>query len=181
LVPDDPLDPLDPLITRYVHFTAMYENATHRVSVLQRFRTRWFAESAVLWVFRVPAFWHPTCSSTGQPHGTTAGGKEGEAMAIGTVQAAAFVPKGHSVSTEATELLAEIARLKAENEAMRAAKAKAGTLAVRVSAKGAVSVYGLGRFPVTLYQEQWGRLLAHGDEIKAFVKAHSAELKLKGE
>jgi hypothetical protein len=93
----------------------------------------------------------------------------------------ALAPKTTAVSAADIELLAELKRLKAENEALRAAKAKAGTLAVRVSAKGAVSVYGLGRFPVTLYQEQWSRLLAHGDEIKGFIKAHSAELKLKGE
>jgi hypothetical protein len=104
-------------------------------------------------------------------------------MAMQTVQAAALNPKATAMATavEEAELRAEIARLRAENDAMRAAKAKAGTLAVRVSAKGAVSIYGLGRFPVTLYQEQWSRLLAHGDEIKGFIKAHSAELKLKGE
>ncbi len=84
-------------------------------------------------------------------------------------------------ATTTDSLLAELAKLKAENEALRAAKAKAGTLAVRVSAKGAVSVYGLGRFPVTLYQEQWARLFGHVDAIQAFIKANGAELKVKGQ
>jgi hypothetical protein len=48
-----------------------------------------------------------------------------------------------------------------------------------VSEKGGVSVYGLGRFPVTLYKEQWTRLLAMADEIRAFIKEHDAELKSK--
>ena len=51
----------------------------------------------------------------------------------------------------------------------------------KVSAKGAVSVYGLGRFPVTLYKEQWQKLLAMADEIRAFLKEHDAELKAKPE
>jgi len=83
--------------------------------------------------------------------------------------------------TASADLLAELAKLKAENEALRTSKVREGKLAVRVSAKGAVSVYGLGRFPVTLYQEQWARLLAHGDAIKGFIKANAAELKVKGE
>lgn len=106
-------------------------------------------------------------------------------MAMQTLQAVALTPKTESVKQALVngeaELRAELAKLKAENDALRAAKAKAGTLAVRVSEKGAVSVYGLGRFPVTLYREQMERLLAHGDEIKAFIKANSAALKTKGE
>lgn len=57
---------------------------------------------------------------------------------------------------------------------------KRGTLYCKVSAKGAVSVYGLQRMPVTLYVEQWDRLLGFGDELKAFLKAHDSELKRKG-
>ena len=51
----------------------------------------------------------------------------------------------------------------------------------KVSAKGAVSVYGLGRFPVTLYREQWIRLLERADDLKAFMEEHAGELAKKGE
>jgi hypothetical protein len=74
-------------------------------------------------------------------------------------------------------LESELARLRAENEALRA-RTRRGTH-LRVSDKGGVSVYGLGRFPVTLYKEQWVRLLDMGDEIRAFIREHEAELKTK--
>jgi len=54
-------------------------------------------------------------------------------------------------------------------------------VSLKVSEKGGVSVYGLGRFPVTLYKEQWTKLLAMADEIRTFVKEHDAELKAKPE
>ena len=74
----------------------------------------------------------------------------------------------------------ELERLKKENEALRAqARARPGQLAMRVSEKGGVSVYGLGRFPVTLYQEQWRKLLDCADDIRAFITAHESELKKK--
>jgi hypothetical protein len=73
---------------------------------------------------------------------------------------------------------AELARLRAENEALR--KATARGLTLRVSEKGGVSVYGLGRFPVTLYKEQWYKLLDLADDIRAFVKANENKLKSKG-
>jgi hypothetical protein len=57
--------------------------------------------------------------------------------------------------------------------------AKSSTLSFKVSEKGAVSVYDLGRFLVTLYFEQWNRLLAHADELRAFMEANEAKLKLK--
>ena len=69
----------------------------------------------------------------------------------------------------------ELARLRAENEALRARRGAP----LRVSDKGGVSVYGLGRFPVTLYKEQWIRLLAMADEIRAFIREHENELKTK--
>jgi hypothetical protein len=50
---------------------------------------------------------------------------------------------------------------------------------MKVSDKGAVSVYGMGRFPVTLYKEQWLRLLDMADEIRAFIAANEAKLKAK--
>ncbi len=71
----------------------------------------------------------------------------------------------------------EVARLRAENEALRARTQRGNQ--IRVSDKGGVSVYGLGRFPVTLYKEQWRRLLDMADEIRTFIKAHEGELKTK--
>jgi hypothetical protein len=71
----------------------------------------------------------------------------------------------------------ELARLRAENEELRA-RTRRGTH-LRVSDKGGVSVYGLGRFPVTLYKEQWVRLLDMADEIRAFIREHEADLKTK--
>lgn len=76
-------------------------------------------------------------------------------------------------------LKAELERLKAENERLKAQQRRG--LSLRVSEKGGVSVYGLGRFPVTLYKEQWIKLLAMTDEIRAFIEAHDAELKAKPE
>ena len=58
---------------------------------------------------------------------------------------------------------------------------KGGQLYCKVSDKGGVSVYGMGRFPVTLYREQWDRLLTYAEEIKSFIAANSSKLKRKGE
>jgi hypothetical protein len=78
------------------------------------------------------------------------------------------------------DLKAELERLKKENEALKAqSKAKPGQFSMKVSEKGAVSIYGLGRFPVTLYQEQWQKLLERADEIRDFIKANEAQLKKK--
>ena len=74
------------------------------------------------------------------------------------------------------DLRAELERLKAENAAL---KNKTKGISIRVSEKGGVSVYGLGRFPVTLYKEQWTRLLEMADEIRAFIKENDARLKAK--
>jgi len=73
------------------------------------------------------------------------------------------------------DLQAELERLRAENEALKARASKPLTL--KVSAKGAVSVYGLGRFPVTLYKEQWERLLDMADDIRVFMAENAASLK----
>jgi len=75
------------------------------------------------------------------------------------------------------DLKAELERLKAENAALKAAPAR--KVFLKVSPKGGVSVYGLGRFPITLYQEQWLKLLAMADEIRSFVQEHAGELKVK--
>jgi hypothetical protein len=74
-------------------------------------------------------------------------------------------------------LRAELERLRAENQALKSRNQRGVSL--RVSEKGGVSVYGLGRFPVTLYKEQWTRLLAMADEIKAFIVENDAKLKTK--
>jgi hypothetical protein len=78
-----------------------------------------------------------------------------------------------------TDLQAELERLKAENERLKAGRGRSTGL--RVSEKGGVSVYGLGRFPVTLYKEQWTKLLDMADEIRAFIKDNDARLKTKGD
>jgi hypothetical protein len=77
----------------------------------------------------------------------------------------------------ADDTRAELERLRAENERLRQAAARGGS--IRVSEKGGVSVYGLGRFPVTLYKEQWLRLLDMADEIREFIREHAARLKSK--
>ena len=75
------------------------------------------------------------------------------------------------------EMKAEIERLRAENASLKARGSKGVSL--KVSEKGGVSVYGLGRFPVTLYQEQWLKLLGMADEIRAFIQEYEAKLKKK--
>lgn len=73
------------------------------------------------------------------------------------------------------DLRAELERLKAENEALKTRRS--GAVSMKVSEKGGLSVYGLGRFPVTLYQEQWLKLLDMDKEIRAFIQQHQSELK----
>ena len=72
------------------------------------------------------------------------------------------------------ELMARIAELEKQMGSKRS-----GRLEFKVSEKGAVSVYGLGRFPVTLYYEQWKRLLGMSDELQAFLEENKGKLKLK--
>ena len=69
------------------------------------------------------------------------------------------------------------AKLRAENAALK--KTSSRGLSLKVSEKGAVSVYGMGRFPVTLYQEQWLKLLDMGEEIRTFIKDNESKLKKK--
>ncbi len=76
------------------------------------------------------------------------------------------------------DLQQELERLRAENETLKQGK-RGAPVSMKVSEKGAVSVYGLGRFPVTLYQEQWTKLLALSSDIKAFIEENKAKLKTK--
>src|SRR6516164_149942 len=76
------------------------------------------------------------------------------------------------------DMKAELERLRAENERLKNRSMRGVSL--KVSEKGGVSVYGLGRFPVTLYKEQWTRLLDMADDIRAFIKENESELKTKG-
>ena len=75
------------------------------------------------------------------------------------------------------DLRAEIEQLRRENDALKNTSAKG--LSMKVSEKGALSIYGLGRFPVTLYKEQWTKLLAMAEEIKTFIQANDSQLKAK--
>ena len=75
------------------------------------------------------------------------------------------------------DVQAELARLRSENEALR--QRRNAAVSMKVSEKGAVSVYGLGRFPVTLYQEQWQKLLGLSDDIKTFIEENKSRLKVK--
>ncbi len=76
-----------------------------------------------------------------------------------------------------TDLKAEVEKLKAENAALKQASSRGVSL--KVSQKGAVSLYGMGRFPVTLYQEQWIKILDMSDAIRAFIKENASQLKEK--
>ena len=75
------------------------------------------------------------------------------------------------------DMKAELERLRSENAALK--KGAATGLRMKVSEKGAVSVYGMGRFPVTLYKEQWLRLLDMAPEIRSFISENEPRLKAK--
>ena len=78
---------------------------------------------------------------------------------------------------ENEDIKTELEKLRAENEALKRSSARG--LSLKISEKGGLSVYGLGRFPVTLYKEQWLRLLDTADDIRAFIKANEDQLKTK--
>jgi hypothetical protein len=75
------------------------------------------------------------------------------------------------------DVRSELERLRAENARLKKTASKGVSL--KVSEKGGVSVYGLGRFPVTLYKEQWSKLLDMADDIRAFIHDNEASLKAK--
>ena len=76
------------------------------------------------------------------------------------------------------ELKAELERLRNENVALK--KGAATGITMKVSEKGGLSVYGMGRFPITLYKEQWLKLMDMSDAIRSFIAANDAALKAKG-
>jgi hypothetical protein len=75
------------------------------------------------------------------------------------------------------EMKAELERLRSENAALK--KGASTGISMKVSEKGGLSVYGMGRFPVTLYKEQWLKLLDLSDEIRAFIAANEGKMKTK--
>ena len=77
------------------------------------------------------------------------------------------------------DLRAELEKLRAENERLKSQRGR--SVSLKVSEKGGVSVYGLGRFPVTLYKEQWTKLLDMAEEIRAFLRENDSRLKTKGD
>jgi len=77
------------------------------------------------------------------------------------------------------EMVAQIEALKAENAQLKEKTSRAPSLTLKVSQKGAVSLYGIGRYPVTLYRQQWERVLGHVDSIRAFIETNADKLSVK--
>ena len=75
------------------------------------------------------------------------------------------------------EMQAELERLRAENASLKAKKTR--ELRLQVSQKGAVSLYGVRRFPITLYADEWDTVLGMADEIRTFISQNGDELKQK--
>ena len=75
------------------------------------------------------------------------------------------------------EMKAELERLQKENESLKARTSKG--ISLKVSEKGGLSVYGMGRFPVTLYKEQWIKLLDMADDLRRFIEENNSKLKTK--
>jgi hypothetical protein len=77
------------------------------------------------------------------------------------------------------EMKAELERLRAENSKLKQRTTRG--ISMKVSEKGGISIYGLGRFPVTLYKEQWEKLLDMADDIRSFIAENQGKLKIKGD
>lgn len=109
-------------------------------------------------------------------------GTSAPAPVVAAPVAAPPAPAGATaVDPAQAALMAEIAALKAQNDALKATlkASPAGRLTFKVSEKGALSVYGLGRFPTTLYPDQWERILDKADDVRAYIAAHRGEFKPK--
>lgn len=83
------------------------------------------------------------------------------------------------MSEENEDLQAEIERLRAENESLKSRPARA--LRLQVSAKGGVSLYGIRRFPITFYADEWETVLGMAGEIQKFIRENESSLKRKGQ
>ena len=83
------------------------------------------------------------------------------------------------MATDLKKLEAQLAQLQAENAALKETRHAARPFSLKVSDKGAVSVYGLGRFPVTLYKTQWEMLISRIEEVKTFIKVNESKLSVK--
>jgi hypothetical protein len=92
-----------------------------------------------------------------------------------TIDSGPDKPGNAAMSDE--DLKAELERLRSENATLK--KGASTSIRMKVSEKGAVSIYGMGRFPVTLYKEQWLKLLDMSDDIRAFIAANEGQLKKK--
>lgn len=104
----------------------------------------------------------------------------GTATPVTTASGKAPLAITNSKGSDLDTLRAEVTRLRAENEALAKAKAShTPGLTFKVSSKGGVSVYGLGRFPFTGYKDQWLKLLAKAEDLKAFILAHESEMSVK--
>jgi len=123
-------------------------------------------------------FVHAHGSLPQRPRGRADARASARTPAAGRAERSGWRPDGqynHRMSDQ--DLKAELERLKAENEQLKSQRGRSAGL--KVSEKGGVSVYGLGRFPVTLYKEQWAKLLDMADEIRAFIKENESKLKAK--
>ena len=89
------------------------------------------------------------------------------------------VAKDINASVDTAAIMAQIRELQAENAKLKAQSN--GKLSLKVSEKGAISVYGMGKWPITLYRGQMERLLANADQVKAFIEANASALRVKGE
>jgi len=79
------------------------------------------------------------------------------------------------------DIMAQLEALRAENARLRAKADKPRAMSMKVTEKGAASLYGLGRFPVTLYASQWAKVIANIEDIKGFLEANKAKLSVKSE
>ena len=113
--------------------------------------------------FRILYEIYPTCS---QPRTTAS--EEGTKS---------VKPQSEVEAMSDEHLKGELERLRKENEALK--KGASSSVRMKVSEKGALSIYGMGRFPVTLYKEQWLKLLDMSDDIRSFIATHEPELKAK--
>jgi hypothetical protein len=94
-----------------------------------------------------------------------------------TKVAFAALPEETWMSDE--DMKAELERLREENSRLKQRGSRG--VSMKVSEKGGVSIYGLGRFPVTLYKEQWEKLLDMAEDIRSFIKENHSKLKIKGD